>query len=1289
MVSGSGPWRGVTREQIQEKFDSFYVPLFEKVVAARAQVLVGNADGMDRLIRIWFKSRGYSFVEASGFAQLVPPAPAPAAQAPAQTAPVPEVDLWMQRMSAQEREAYLAVRATPDGDSETLVDAEYGITKQDAWITSSEMLLTYKKYRNVLGPILSSALDENISGSVLEVFEETIKARPEMGSEKVLREKYSGQLDFFGKVDAVPEVDTTQVPPSWMKLSGGIDDKPYLDINGSFSLQPIQDYTPQLKYHIDAPARLLHGEFWRIRNMLSSEVIIGRQYAQRMMSLAGALDGHLSFGFKYEKIGDKYGIFNLDDFTGTGSNFPQVATFDTLGKAIDDVRKRNKKLRRWKIPAEDRELAEDVMRWASAEREGIDVIVSGVEHYALDHEDESLRGKKIVEFIVTNSKTKDSRTFYQKNHAFEFKKDQPDSGDWKITEEYIPVMKNISEVRDKFFEKFGKEEGQKRFDKILVLSEEALQRRSKVNNEMREIAGPNWINHWEAREGDADITSKYIPHVYIYDGDKDPNIRKFAFREESRRVEKRKFENYLDAAKYGGLEPVTTRIDELVENWFKDVWGAAVNRTMVSLGITMMDVDGSPLWIPEFNEDVVDNKYEPRIAMSNAMISQATENLLAYINSVRLRSGMKEYKPNRGRKGRTLINEIINANGDLLKRQGFVHVESGEFKSVKSFLVKNNSGIRGPSGITEQMNVLHSLVSRPSDNAFFKFTMQFNNWSKHLGLGLSMFHPVSLLESLIAVGGIESMNFTTLFHPARYMAQISNARRRAMSDPNLVSKWAEAGMRTDAGNPNYDSNKIFQDLKAVQELGVPGLTQIAKGWELYSKWMTQWMWSEFLPGAKYYSAELLYDELVENFTARGVPFDDFEVRRQVASTVNDAFGGVNWDQYIWANPKRLQMLHLIMFAPDWTISAFNTAGAPNLPIIKDILRQNQGDIQKQLLIQKYWPAMAFVVITGIPQAVQLAIYSAAALMPGPDDEEAKPFLFQNEAGKRGLLESGLGAHIDMTPILKKMGWIPVIGYKGDTTGQRRVYLQFAKQAHEVFAGWATAPVTTFGNKTSAAVRAVFEQATSYNTAGWELGFKDKPLLGLFAGEKGFADSRIAYVGKKFVPMSILSIMDGRPTTFFAPSSRGISNYTAQTKMAELISVYADQDTWKSLKGSEDVPVDLNSLGRDILEAAERNGHDPDLVLAAARRNVLAHYYRQFFFQLNKEDWKGMDKSANAILRINSGSESTIKSMKLRYKESKKELTPEKQATILSVFDKIQNGSGDVKDFDPEADILDR
>ncbi len=59
MVSGSGPWRGVTNQQINQTFENHYKPLLDKAIAAKASFVVGTAEGTDKLVQNYLKENGY------------------------------------------------------------------------------------------------------------------------------------------------------------------------------------------------------------------------------------------------------------------------------------------------------------------------------------------------------------------------------------------------------------------------------------------------------------------------------------------------------------------------------------------------------------------------------------------------------------------------------------------------------------------------------------------------------------------------------------------------------------------------------------------------------------------------------------------------------------------------------------------------------------------------------------------------------------------------------------------------------------------------------------------------------------------------------------------------------------------------------------------------------------------------------------------------------------------------------------------------------------------------------
>ncbi|MHC5746437.1 MAG: hypothetical protein ACYTXT_32000 [Nostoc sp.] len=65
MVSGSGPWRGVTSEQIVQTFENHYKPLLNKAIEAKSSFIVGNAQGSDQLVQNYLQEKGYKVEQTS------------------------------------------------------------------------------------------------------------------------------------------------------------------------------------------------------------------------------------------------------------------------------------------------------------------------------------------------------------------------------------------------------------------------------------------------------------------------------------------------------------------------------------------------------------------------------------------------------------------------------------------------------------------------------------------------------------------------------------------------------------------------------------------------------------------------------------------------------------------------------------------------------------------------------------------------------------------------------------------------------------------------------------------------------------------------------------------------------------------------------------------------------------------------------------------------------------------------------------------------------------------------
>jgi len=373
----------------------------------------------------------------------------------------------------------------------------------------------------------------------------------------------------------------------------------------------------------------------------------------------------------------------------------------------------------------------------------------------------------------------------------------------------------------------------------------------------------------------------------------------------------------------------------------------------------------------------------------------------------------------------------------------------------------------------------------------------------------------------------------------------------------------------------------------------------------------------------------------------------------LSDTLNDSFGAQNWARYWWYTPKVSQILHLMFLAPNWTLSSFNAAGGGL--ITGQILGNTPSKMQRNFMVRRYWPAMIALALVGMPNVLQAAIYGAA----GDDDEDDVPFTWMNEKGKK--------MHIDITPLMRKLPW-----YDGDKSGKRRVFARFGKQAYEVWQGWYKQPLNTALRKMSIPARVAYEQLTGVTPGtNWDTSFRGAGIQGLFFSEDGgFKGSRAYYMAKNLVPMSLqtaLEYPDKLPVNFITAVSKGASFGNASYEYAKVLKAYADHNTWEKVKGSPEAKSNLKAMGRDILEAAARNGFDPDKVVSSARGVVLAPYYEKFFNALEDRDSKKMKRVANSIIRLNGDANSTIQSMKNKLKISGDTLPAEWEEAIKSAF----------------------
>jgi hypothetical protein len=555
--------------------------------------------------------------------------------------------------------------------------------------------------------------------------------------------------------------------------------------------------------------------------------------------------------------------------------------------------------------------------------------------------------------------------------------------------------------------------------------------------------------------------------------------------------------------------------------------------------------------------------------------------------------------------------------------------------------------------------------------------MHITQWSKSMAVSFSGFFLFSVFETVLSSPGWLAK---ALRHPiATRKRLVEIFRKKANSDPdleNMVMDMTLGGiMLGDEYAVDEHIGLLERDLEAI-------ITKVELAWgPAYAKkarMLLRWGTGRYLaetffgsPGKhggvfqslKIHATEVLANKIAQEWGAPSLESLGREARRkvfeQIAPFMNGSAGGQFWQGYLWATPRVRQFLNLIMFAPNWTLSAFNVAGGGALT--GQLLGNAMSPMTTRLVTQNA-AVMLPVVLFTIPVMIQAGVWAAAAAAgsTGPDDN---PWMWNNEEGRK--------LHIDITPMARAMPW-----YNGDPTGKRRIYVRFGKQAYEVYDGWATEPVNQFLRKLSNPAKIVFEQVTGQSPGSdWTLEFKGKGMAGVFAttdyqGNLSIQKSRFGYIATKFLPMAALSTfsnMDAGLTGFFVPVSRGASQGRSATELSVILNTVADSKSWDKLKVTKDGPVNINELGARVLRAAEANGFDTKVIINSAKGAVLSRLYRDFLAALDKSDTRRMDEIASSILRVGGTLKGLTQSVDRRLSGSGNEASEEELAAMAEAF----------------------
>ena len=681
--------------------------------------------------------------------------------------------------------------------------------------------------------------------------------------------------------------------------------------------------------------------------------------------------------------------------------------------------------------------------------------------------------------------------------------------------------------------------------------------------------------------------------------------------------------------KHNPLMPATMDFLRLRQAYLTQTVAALRNRDQARKSVLQMDEDGMPsiIMIPAEGKDV---------------LALLPKGVVAEMGLRWARAKGKAFDPTKDVRG-----QLIAMESDLGAAE-YANYAS-PFPSIDRIRVRKGS--TAEAALKHWIERPYQLRVHGVD--LLERLVHITQWGKMLGVGHSLFFAVSVGESAVAGSGFENnilwgKDLTSTYKGRGPQVALRKMRDLAMQqaagDPELADfmyKLGRAGIETGGEIPLDMAAGMFdRDIHGIVEAIGDAYGERAKN---QARGIFHYVTGRYLserffgkPGVRggLFQASKVYltDQMARQFASEmGENWDaltdraQIQILRRIAPFINAAYGGDNWRKYWWSTPRVVQLMNLLMFAPQWTWAAFNVAGGG---LVTGGLLGNHMSADTRRLVTRNAVMMWGLVLGAIPAMLQAAVYVAARAAGGGDDDD-RPFPEQNEAGR--------GSYIDITPALRMMP-----GYKGDPTGKRRVYIRFGKQAWEVYNGWLTKPLDTALGKMSVPAKIVYEQVTGMSPGSdWTLEFNGRGLAGFLSapnrdGEKTFWKSRVGYTAQKFLPMSVMAAatsQDAGLLPLIAPVSHGKSQGGATADLTTVLNTIAEDSHWRWAQQTPGVTENLRGLGNEILEGAARNGFDTDKILTTAKSVVLGRLYKEFTAALNDNDTVAMDKVANRILRV--------------------------------------------------------
>lgn len=391
----------------------------------------------------------------------------------------------------------------------------------------------------------------------------------------------------------------------------------------------------------------------------------------------------------------------------------------------------------------------------------------------------------------------------------------------------------------------------------------------------------------------------------------------------------------------------------------------------------------------------------------------------------------------------------------------------------------------------------------------------------------------------------------------------------------------------------------------------------AKGTRVAYSWMQHLLWDN----VQRVKLVTYYNIVADGAKKSDLPIKD--VKEIAAKYVADNYGGQEWLNTAFRNPKTRQFWTQLMMSLDWTFSQIKTGTWPFR--YKGATRQERA---RRALMRKIGRHHWFWYLSGV---ASFTIAGSMAMNGGKGP-------WENEPGHK--------FDIDWTNVWRNLPWNKNWEKEGDYS---RRYIALGKAGREL-ARWVTDGLRAFGYKLSPVARTMFEQGTGYNIGSSFPEPWAREDLELYEE----VTQRFKHLMLNFQPYAF----SGNNAFLAFPSRKGMTRWKAIKAYEEIYRVKANIATGgltaKLTKVSHLLDTNEEKLMRQIAEACKINQVDSEKARRAALSGVRSKYYRLFWRAAIKQDAEKSNRYADALIALGITNRAIRRSQKFRADQLSKE-----------------------------------